>query len=219
MQGQTIQNLGLENVSILTSGYCIGSLVGWNSASITNCYTTGSVSGDGYVGGLAGESCAPITLCYSICSVSANYSIGGLIGWNCTSDSLHYCYAAGPVSGTHSTTGGFIGNAYNLYLNDCFWDVQATGQTTSAGGIGKTTDEMMTHTTFTDAGWDFSAADGDAADWMMLREGEDYPRLAWQTIYPGDISGLYGVNMSDLMEVVNNWLESRLSIWMPTGRY
>jgi hypothetical protein len=42
---------------------------------------------------------------------------------------------------------------------------------------------------------------------MMLREGEDYPRLAWQAIYPGDIAGLYGVDIADLMEVVNHWLE------------
>ena len=41
----------------------------------------------------------------------------------------------------------------------------------------------------------------------MLREGEDYPRLAWQEVYGGDIAGLYGVDMEDLLEVAGNWLE------------
>jgi hypothetical protein len=95
----------------------------------------------------------------------------------------------------------------DVTLTACFWDTQTSGQETSAGGTGKTTAQMMTLSTFTSADWDFSDIDGDAADWMMLRENEDYPRLAWQTIFAGDIAGLYGVDMADLMEVVNNWLE------------
>ena len=43
------------------------------------------------------------------------------------------------------------------------------------------------------------------ADWMMLREGEDYPRLAWQEIYPGDIAGLYGVDMVDAAYLSSYW--------------
>ncbi len=66
---------------------------------------------------------------------------------------------------------------------------------------------MMTLGTFTGAGWDFTEGDGDGAEWMMLREGEDYPRLAWQEVYGGDIAGRYGVDMEDLLEVAGNWLE------------
>jgi len=54
---------------------------------------------------------------------------------------------------------------------------------------------------------DFTEGDGDGAEWMMLREGEDYPRLAWQEVYDGDIAGLWGVDMEDLLEVAGNWLE------------
>jgi hypothetical protein len=133
--------------------------------------------------------------------------IGGLVGSN-DEGAISYCYSTGFVTGTTAGAGGLIGKNFTA-VTSCFWDKQTSGQLYSAGGIGKTTAEMMTLSTFTapPANWDFSDADGDAADWMMLRENEDYPRLAWQTIYPGDIAGLYGVDMADLMEVVNNWLQ------------
>ena len=41
-----------------------------------------------------------------------------------------------------------------------------------------TTANMKTLTTFTDAGWDFTESDGDAADWKMLPN--DYPHLQWE---------------------------------------
>jgi hypothetical protein len=68
---------------------------------------------------------------------------------------------------------------------------------------------MQTLATFTSAEWDFSATDGDPADWMMLREGEDYPRLIWQEIFAGDIAGLYGVNFVDYAEIAAHWGQTR----------
>ena len=64
-------------------------------------------------------------------------------------------------------------------------------------GEGMTTAQMMSQSVYNSRGWDFIDTDGDPADWMMLREGEDYPRLAWQQIISGDIAGLYGVDMVD----------------------
>jgi len=90
-------------------------------------------------------------------------------------------------------------------VKNSFWDTQTSLQTGSSGGIGKTMAEMMTLSTFTSAGWDFTDTDGDAADLMMLREGEDYPRLIWQEIFAGDIAGLYGVNFVDYAEIAAHW--------------
>ncbi|MHC5083900.1 MAG: hypothetical protein ACYTET_08205, partial [Planctomycetota bacterium] len=53
--------------------------------------------------------------------------------------------------------------------------------------------------------WDFDPNDGDTADWMMLRPGEDYPRLAWQEIYAGDIAGLYGADIVDVAYLARYW--------------
>jgi hypothetical protein len=48
--------LGLADVNIVGSGYCVGGLVGDNdrSGSVTQCYSTGAVSATGRVGGLFG---------------------------------------------------------------------------------------------------------------------------------------------------------------------
>lgn len=41
--------------------------------------------------------------------------------------------------------------------------------------------------------------------WVMLRENEDAPRLAWQDVFGGDIAGLYGVDMADLSYLAGYW--------------
>jgi len=65
----------------------------------------------------------------------------------------------------------------------CLWDTQTSGQSTSAGGIGKTTAEMQTASTFLDGGWDFvdEVANGTKDIWWIL-EGQDYPRLWWEKV-------------------------------------
>ena len=59
-----------------------------------------------------------------------------------------------------------------------FWDIQTSGQTTSAGGTGKTTVEMQTANTFLEAGWDFVEETENGTDdiWWIL-DGQNYPRL------------------------------------------
>jgi hypothetical protein len=273
-ENATIQNLGVENVSLTSGGRYIGGLVGDNWGAAISCYVTGSVSGNSDVGGLMGNnwgtitSCyatgsvtgsssdvgglvgfnfGPLTSCYAVGSVSGNYivgglvgrldygtliacyatgavsgtstdyysSVGGLVGWN-NGGMITACYATGSVTGTDWTVGGLAG------LNDgtltaCFWDMETSGQETSHGGEGKTTVEMMTLSTFTSppASWDFTneTINGTNDYWMMLRENEDYPRLAWQEIFTGDIAGLYGINLADFEEIAAHWGQ----IGCPTG--
>ena len=80
-------------------------------------------------------------------------------------------------------SGGLVGMG-NGSVSASFWDTQTSGYSYSAGGTGKTTAEMKTLSTFTDAGWDFTDTDGDAADWWMPSNA--YPQLAWEYPYgPG----------------------------------
>ena len=67
------------------------------------------------------------------------------------------------------------------HVTACFWDIQTSGQATSACGTGRTTAEMQTAKTFLDAGWDFvcETANGTEDIWWIL-EGKGYPRLWWQ---------------------------------------
>ena len=213
-EGGTIRNC-YSSGSTRGQAY-IGGLIGRNeSGTANNCYSDVIViawdsNSDSYAGGLMGyNSSGSLTSCYATGSVNgAGSTVGGLAGEN--KGTVTACYATGFVAGT-SAVGGLIGRNQGT-LNRCFWDTQTsdkivgTGYGTSTGAIGKSTAEMKTLSTFTTVGWDFSSTDGDAADWMLLREWEDYPRLAWQPIIAGDIAGLYGVNIEDLDAFVQQWL-------------
>ncbi len=55
--------------------------MGRNSGTVSECYSTGSVSGGWYVGGLVGENYyGTVSECYSVGSVSGSGNVGGLVG-------------------------------------------------------------------------------------------------------------------------------------------
>lgn len=184
---------GIEHCSSSSSvsgDWDIGGLVGmvWR-ASISHSYSTGLVQGTNwYMGGLVGSvSEGGIYDCYATGSVSGGDNVGGLVGelYAYSQPALiRNCYAAGLVSSS-GYTGGLI--AFNYVdagtVLDSFWDVNSSGQTTSGGGTGKTTTEMQTQSTFTDAGWDFTIP-----FWKMCECG-GYPRLAWEVIKYGGGGG------------------------------
>ncbi len=181
----------------VNGGSYVGGLVGENAflpasngngpdysypGTITRCYAMGSVTGNLYVGGLVGANgdypmlrghlITGITDCYSTCAVKGG---AGLLGFNLWS--FTNCYAAGKVD---ANGGGLISPPLPpapSYLN-CFWDINATGQTQSGGGIGKTTAQMQTLSTFVDANWDFNNV------WHIC-EGHDYPKLNAFGAYSG----------------------------------
>ena len=90
---------------------------------------------------------------------------GGARGLSFRRHCLHW-YAAGAVSGG-SSVGGLVGYTDGApQVSGSYYDTLATGQTTSAGGTGMTTVQMMQQATFN--GWDFNNT------WFIL-EGRSYP--------------------------------------------
>ncbi len=197
--GAEVCDLGLENVSVvgvtgwvqdgivkhLVESKWVGGLAGYNSGSLTRCYSTGAVRGEESVGGLVGMNWRPITDCYSTASVRGSESwVGGLVGFN--EDHVHRCYSTGAVSGGASAGGlvgitGGVGGSTGGTVAYCFWDTQTSGQLSSSGGIGKTTAEMQTAGTFLDAGWDFvDETENGTEDIWWIDEDKDYPRLWWE---------------------------------------
>jgi len=88
---------------------------------------------------------------------------GGLVGRTYDVTYIDDCYSTGLVTGGLSTTkGGFNGKVVGSspVITNCFWDKEVSGQTTSSGGTGKTTAEMKTQATYTNAGWDFDTICG-----------------------------------------------------------
>ena len=178
--------------AVVNGNMYVGGLVGLNgyNGTMSNCYSTGSVSGDRIVGGLAGANAfANMMNCYARASVTGDIYIGGLVGYN-LEGSISSSYSIGSVIGTEKV-GGLVGEntlipdqegIFNTgIIESCFWDMETSGQTTSNGGIGKTTAEMQTASTFLEAGWDFvdETENGTEDIWWIL-EGQDYPRLWWE---------------------------------------
>jgi PGF-pre-PGF domain-containing protein len=129
-----------------------GGLVGQSSGIVSDCYSTGSVSGGSYVGGLVGQNYKKIVSnSYSTGSVSGSSYVGGLAGRN--GGTVSNCYSTGSVSGS-SYVGGLVGYRQSgTTVSNSFWDNDTSGQSTSAGGKGKTTENMKNVQTFTDNAW------------------------------------------------------------------
>jgi len=90
----------------VTGDELVGSLVGGNFGTVSDSYSTGSVTGGGSVGGLAGGNFGTVSDSYSTGSVTGGGGVGGLAGgnWGTVSDS----YSTGGVTGT-GHTGGLVG--------------------------------------------------------------------------------------------------------------
>ena len=175
---------GCHSSASVNGNYYVGGLVGRNDYNgIRKCYSIGSVTGGDYVGGFIGENYfyGIIARCFSSGAVNGDEVVGGFVGRN-FGGYIGRCYSTGEVTGD-SYARGFVGkNERDGVVNISFWDVNTSGIGVSGddnyGTTGKTTLEMQTESTFTDAGWDFDENDGDAADWYMLIDG--YPKLLWQ---------------------------------------
>jgi len=121
---------------------------------------------------------------------------------------IYKCYSTGRVTGS-SNVGGLVGHHIAGEVGDSFWDVNTSGQPNSAGGMPKTTTEMKTKSTFTDAGWDFvdETVNGPNDVWRMCVDGVHYPLFSWQFL-SGDFTCPDGVDVIDLGFFVERWLNS-----------
>jgi hypothetical protein len=179
----------------------VGGLVGYDlEGDINESWSSGSVKGDGWIGGLVGKSPEFYTIptiknCYSNCNVDANTYVGGLIG--SSEVNIKNCLSSGKVLGTVSV-GGLIGDGLPNRTSNSFWDIDTSGQTSSDGGTGKTTAEMQTENTFTDAGWDF-------VDVWGIGEGQTYPFL--RQYLAGDVNHDGIVDWRDVAILASRWLE------------
>lgn len=169
----------------VTGDYRLGGLIGQitingDSASVYNCYASGNVTGTGEkIGGLVGysyrsgfEGIIVVGKSASWGRVVGDSEVGGLIG------------ALGWSSGTNASTS--------------YWDIDTSGQTDSAGGIGRNTSQMQTRSTYNL--WDFTTV------WDIC-EGMNYPKLRWQAPIAGDFGCPDGVDMVDFSFFASRWLE------------
>ncbi len=187
--GAHIRNLGVIDADV-DGYYDVGIIAGdFHSSTMDRCYASGHADGFGVVGGVVGKvSNSSISDSYNHATVHGDWSAGGFASWwlNTIYDrTFKNCYSIGRVTSS-GTKGGFLGsNDTGRSLPTCFWDMETSGRTTSEGGVGLTTAEMKTLSTYIDAGWDFVSESDNGSDdyWDMdiYNEYSDgYPYLSWQ---------------------------------------
>jgi hypothetical protein len=204
----------------------IGGLIGTNTGRATLCWSSGNVSGDSYVGGLAGliddgklqqccsranvlgnrnvgglagktsDQSSEVMNCYATGTVEGDRYVGGLVG-QVEQGRVYKCYSVGSVTGNRDVGGltGFIRVLGNVSRS--YWDIQTSGQETSAGGTGKTTSQMKMMDTFLSGGWDFFST------WTICGE-INYPTLL-SLIPAPDLVCPDGVNFIDFAVFASQW--------------
>jgi len=170
--------------NVISEGQDVGGLVGRNDgALISRSFATGNVTSTdslGDIGGLIGENRGgSVTDCYATGSVSGLREVGGLVGNN--SAPITNCYSIGSVTDTTDpplNEGGLIGSNSSSVSNS-FWDTETSTLPTSAGGVGKTTLEMKSLSTFSDAGWAITESCSSSSTWGICTEvNSGYPYLS-----------------------------------------
>lgn len=202
--GATSSSAELSNIGITGSiaGHNnVGLLVGFNAGSITNAYGSGNVKGYLYTGGLVGINTGVIQNSYSEGSVKAASILGGLVGFN-MGGSIENAYSIASVTGSSNYAGGLVGrntgNINNTYssglvsgslsgglagsnqgsITNSFWDTVSSGKTSSAGGTGKTTSQLLSLATYNNAGWNIGT-DPDTKTWLIFN-GYTRPLLSME---------------------------------------
>lgn len=127
-EGATIDDLEI-NISIGGQSQHCGGVVGYaKSTTITNCHTSGFVSGWDCTGGLVGylDDNSHLRNSYSSCQntlFTIYGSVGGLVGYNC--GEISCCYFGGSINaGTYNrnTTGGVVGyNHTTATMSYCYF--------------------------------------------------------------------------------------------------
>lgn len=140
-----VANLGLANVTFACNWGCAGALCGTsNGATITNCFSSGSVTGaavGGFIGALHGT--CTITDSYSLVNVSEinNHFAGGLVGRVGDASGNGYkltvtnSYAGGTVSSAAGTAAGIA--SANQAASEVILDNAVAWNSSVSGAAGK----------------------------------------------------------------------------------
>jgi hypothetical protein len=185
--------------------------VGWSNGGISNCFSTGDVTGGDhayYVGGLVGinpSEFGNINDSYSTGAVSGgsySLSIGGLVGGNCTGSIISNCYSTGAVTGW-DILGGLLGwnSTYGIISGSYFLNTSGPNN-----GYGAPLMEAQMKQQANFVGWDFAPIGPN--DIWTIKETVDYPKLVWPMVnlvssrFP---LGWYEVDFADFAAMANWW--------------
>lgn len=189
--GSEIQRV-MATVDISGSLYLGGIVGGKDGGAIGLSSATGVIDGTGIVGGIGGYiGTSEIADVMTSVNLTANDTVGGLVGQIMNSQ-ISNSYARGVVvtnPGSPTEVGGLVGadddnpSLDESVAGESFWDTDVSGQSTSPLGVGKTTAQMKTQSTF--AAWDIAGQVSDAHTWGICNGiNAGYPFLQ-ELSFPG----------------------------------
>lgn len=110
----TITNVAIEDADIDTAQGTVGLLVDYNSGTIENSWTSGSITGQSRVGGVVGDSIGTITDSYSTADVrSRSTEAGGVVAVALGGSETERVYSTGNVTSDTRNVGGVVGYGYS----------------------------------------------------------------------------------------------------------
>jgi hypothetical protein len=132
--GGHIENIGVVNVNVI-GDHSVGGLVGEDCGTVSNSYSTGSLTGRQFVGGLVGyaRNSSAVSNSYFTGTVTGDSNVGGLVGRNM--DTVSNSYSNGNVSGTGWAVGGLAG-VNNGNVSDSYATGSVTGHTVNNCNVG-----------------------------------------------------------------------------------
>ena len=146
---------------------------------LVDSYATGEVTGETAAGGLIGNNFGSVKYAYATGDVTGGGPAGGLIGGN--GGSVIVSYATGDVTVTGGgPVGGLIGGNSGS-VTDAYWDIETTGQSSSAGNeTGLTTSDLKGNAAKANTAFNFTA------NWSVVDNGThiSYPYLQANTQTP-----------------------------------
>lgn len=145
----TIKNLGLEDEDVSASAFFnsyAGGIAGYNNeGTITNCYSTGTISADSYIGGIVGyNDYGAIQNCHikGAIAVSSYSEFGGIAGYN-DHGTIENCYNTSDIS-TDDDAGGIVGHNDYGTIKNCYnigtISVSSSSYYVDVGGIARYND-------------------------------------------------------------------------------
>lgn len=147
LNGGTIKNLMLKEVSITVDKDFVGGLVGsiQNGGIVDTCYVSGTISSEnGWgIGGIAGRATGTVRNCVSTVNVSGLEQVGGVVGR--LTGTVESCYATGIVTAdanAFATAGGIVGYAVKNDDDHCSIE-NCAALNTSVTGVSEGTHRIL----------------------------------------------------------------------------
>ncbi len=196
--------VGVNSVALISKSYNLasvqgtdntGGLLGMNAMSeVESSFNAGIVMGAPMVGGLVGTSYeSTVNNSYNEGDVIATEYAGGLVGFNMAS-TVSNSYNRGHVNAT-IFKGGLIGDGFSSTVTNSYWNTETSGQENSAGGLGRTTEQMTwPHSNDTYETWNMNQV------WSinyLINDG--YPFHQWNhALFPMNLAGNAGNGFVEL---------------------